>query len=118
MGLVAFAVIGPALTSILFGHAVAIDGLTALGFGVATLGISLGTACGRIGLVTLGARKTFMVCVLVAASIGVLGLVVGGAAWGAPGAACGLGIAELTSGLLQGAVLLVRWRRGREDRAR
>lgn len=118
MGLIAFAVIGPALTSILFGHAVAIDGLTALGFGVATLGISLGTACGRIGLVTLGARKTFMVCVLVAASIGVLGLVVGGAAWGAPGAACGLGIAELTSGLLQGAVLLVRWRRGREDRAR
>jgi hypothetical protein len=111
-GLVAFTLIGPELTSILFGHAVAIDRLTALGFGVATLGISLGTACGRIGLVTLGARTTFMVCVLIAAGIGVLGLVVGGAVWGAPGAACGLGIAELTSGLLQGAVLLLRWRRG------
>ncbi|MEO6116561.1 MAG: polysaccharide biosynthesis protein [Pseudolysinimonas sp.] len=112
LGLVVFTLIGPELTSILFGHAVEIDRLTAFGFGVATLGISLGTACGRIGLVTLGARKTFMVCVLVAASIGVVGLLVGGGVWGAPGAACGLGIAELTSGLLQGAVLLARWRRG------
>jgi len=118
LGLIAFTLIGPALTSILFGHAVAIDGLTAFGFGVATLGISLGTACGRIGLVTLGARKTFMVCVLIAAGVGVLGLMVGGALWGAPGAACGLGIAELTSGMLQGAVLLVRWRRGGGDHAR
>jgi len=112
LGLIAFTLIGPALTSLLFGQGVAIDRLTAVGFGVATLGISLGTACGRIGLVTLGARKTFMVCVLIAAAIGVLGLLVGGAVWGAPGAACGLGIAELTSGLLQGAVLLARWRRG------
>ncbi|MEO6533002.1 MAG: polysaccharide biosynthesis protein [Pseudolysinimonas sp.] len=116
LGLVAFTLIGPVLTSILFGHAVAIDHLTAFGFGVATLGISLGTACGRIGLVTLGARKTFMVCVLVAASIGVVGLLVGGRLWGAPGAACGLGIAELTSGVLQGAVLLTLWRRWPEDR--
>lgn len=113
-GLIAFAMLGPALTAILFGHAVAIDGLTALGFGVATLGISLGTACGRIGLITLGARKTFMVCVLIAAGIGVLGLLIGGRFWGADGAACGLGAAELTSGLLQGAVLLVRWRRRSE----
>ncbi len=111
LGLVAFTLIGPLLTSLLFGQAVSIDRLTAFGFGVATLGISLGTACGRIGLVTLGARKTFMVCVLLAATIGVIGLLVGGHVWGAPGAACGLGIAELTSGLLQGAVLLVRWRR-------
>lgn len=118
LGLLAFTLIGPALTSILFGEAVAIDRLTAFGFGVATLGISLGTACGRIGLVTLGARKTFMICVLLAAGIGVVGLLVGGAVWGAPGAACGLGIAELASGLLQGAVVLVRWRRGNADRDR
>lgn len=111
LGLMAFTLIGPELTSLLFGHAVAIDRLTALGFGAATLGISLGTVSGRIGLVTLGARKTFMGCVLVAASIGVLGLLIGGALWGAPGAACGLGLAELTSGLLQGAVLLAVWRR-------
>ena len=114
LGLAAFTLIGPALTSVLFGHAISIDRLTALGFGVATLGISLGTACGRIGLITLGARKTFMVCVLIAACIGVLGLLIGGRFWGADGAACGLGAAELTSGLLQGAVLMVRWRRRTE----
>lgn len=114
LGLVAFTLIGPALTSVLFGHAVAIDRLTALGFGVATLGISLGTAFGRIGLITLGARKTFMTCVLIASGIGVVGLVVGGGLWGAQGAACGLGIAELTSGVLQGTVLLTLWRRRTE----
>ena len=37
------------------GAAVAIDSLTAFGFGVAILGIALGTACGRIGLITIGA---------------------------------------------------------------
>jgi O-antigen/teichoic acid export membrane protein len=111
LGLIAFSLIGPGLTSVLFGQAVAIDRVTAIGFGVAALGIALGTACGRIGLVTIGARTTFMVCVLIASSIGVLGLLVGGALFGAAGAACGLGIAELTSGTLQGLVLLVLWRR-------
>lgn len=115
VGLVGFTLIGPELTSLLFGKAVAIDGLTAFGFGVASLGISLGTACGRIGLVTLGARTTFMVCVLIASGIGVLGLLIGGGLWGAHGAACGLGIAELTSGVLQGAVLLTLWRRRAGD---
>lgn len=110
-GLLAFALLGPWLTRVLFGDAVAIDPLTALGFGVASLGISLGTACGRIGLVTLGARHAFMVCVLAASALGVAGLLVGASVWGAPGAAWGLGIAELASGLGQGLVLLAVWRR-------
>jgi O-antigen/teichoic acid export membrane protein len=109
-GLIAFALIGPALTELLFGQAVAIDQTTALGFGVATLGIALGTACGRIGLVTLGARGAFAACVVAASAVGVSGLLVGGALWGAPGAAWGLGIAELASGLAQGVVLLGLWR--------
>lgn len=111
-GLAAFALIGPALTQLLFGGAVAIDEATALGFGVATLGIALGTACGRIGLITLGARHLFMTCVLGASVVGITGLLVGGAVAGAAGAAWGLGIAELASGLVQGAVLLAVWRRG------
>ncbi|CAN5345116.1 hypothetical protein BH11ACT3_BH11ACT3_06870 [soil metagenome] len=115
LGLLAFSLVGPVLTSLLFGPAVAIDEVTAVGFGVATLGIALGTACGRIGLVTLGARKAFMVCVLCASAIGVAGLLVGSHTWGAPGAAWGLGIAELFSGILQGVVLLRWWRRRPED---
>ncbi len=109
-GLLAFALVGPWLTEVLFGGEVAIDTLTALGFGVATLGISLGTACGRIGLVTLGARHAFMTCVLAASALGVAGLLVGGAVWGASGAAWGLGVAELASGVGQGLVLLAVWR--------
>lgn len=110
-GLIAFGVVGPRLTEVLFGREVAIDEATALGFGIATLGIALGTACGRIGLVALGARTAFMACVLAAASVGVGGLIVGGALAGAPGAAWGLGIAELASGIAQGFVLLAHWRR-------
>lgn len=117
-GLLAFAFIGPGLTALLFGGAVAIDEVTALGFGVAALGISLGTACGRIGLVTLGARTTFMTCVLVASAAGVAGLMVGGALWGAAGSAWGLGVAELGSGVAQGVVLLTLWRRQAPERSR
>jgi hypothetical protein len=118
LGLAAFTLIGPPLTALLFGREVAIDEPTALGFGVATLGIALGTACGRIGLVTLDARTSFMTCVLIASAIGVVGLLVGGGLWGAAGAAAGLGAAELFSGLLQGAVLLAHWRRRPADDAR
>jgi hypothetical protein len=111
VGFFMFALIGPLLTEVLFGSEVAIDRLTAVGFGLATLGIALGTACGRIGLVTLGARTTFMVCVLGASAAGVAGLLIGGGLWGAAGAAWGLGIAELASGTVQGIVLLGVWRR-------
>jgi PST family polysaccharide transporter len=110
LGFLAFWLIGPWLTALLFGATVAIDTVTALGFGVATLGISLGTAFGRIGLITLDARKTFMVCVLIASALGVGALLVGGGLGGAAGAAWGLGLAELFSGALQGALLLARWR--------
>lgn len=111
MGFAAFALLGPWLTGLLFGAEVAIDESTALGFGLATLGISLGTACGRIGLVTLGARHAFMTCVLVASALGVTGLLLGGGVAGAAGAAWGLGVAELSSGLGQGLVLLLMWRK-------
>ncbi|WP_166866303.1 polysaccharide biosynthesis protein [Salinibacterium sp. ZJ70] len=110
-GLLAFATLGPWLTRLLFGESVAIDLPTALGFGVATLGIALGTACGRIGLITLGARRTFMFCVLAASGLGVAGLLAGGTLWGAAGAAWGLGIAELASGVGQGLLLLGLLRR-------
>ncbi|MBN2177342.1 MAG: polysaccharide biosynthesis protein [Demequinaceae bacterium] len=111
VGLTAFGTIGPWLTRTLFKSDVAIDRATAFGFGMAILGITLGTAFGRIGLITIGARKAFMYCVIAASATGVAGLLAGGALWGAVGAAWGLGITEVLSGLAQGAVLLTLWRR-------
>ncbi|HTL41893.1 MAG TPA: polysaccharide biosynthesis protein [Pseudolysinimonas sp.] len=112
LGFLTFALLGPLLTRVLFGSEVAIDELAAVGFGLATLGIAIGTGCGRIGLVTLDARTAFMVCVLVASAFGVVALLAGGAVWGATGAAWGLGITEVASGTVQGIVLLAVWRRG------
>ena len=109
-GGLAFALIGPALTRFLFGADIAIDHVTAAGFGVAIFGISLGTVCGRIGLVMLGARTAFMTCVVAASVVGATGLLIGAGVWGAPGAAWALGSAELASGVAQATVLIVVWR--------
>jgi hypothetical protein len=51
-----------------------------------------------------------MTCVLIASGAGVLGLLLGSALAGAAGAAWGLGVAELGSGMLQGGVLMAVWR--------
>lgn len=111
IGMVAFGALGPWLTRVLFGDSVAISSGIAWGFGVAFLGISLGTACGRVGLVALGAPKVFMACVVGASALGVAGLVVGGLNWGAAGAAWGMGVTELLSGLAQGIALVLVWRK-------
>jgi hypothetical protein len=110
-GLAAFSLLGPGLTVMLFRADVSIDHATAFGFGVAILGIALGTAFGRIGLIAIGERKAFMTCVLAASAVGAAGLFTGGALWGAAGAAAALGVTELLSGIAQGTVLTVLWRR-------
>ncbi len=107
----AFALVGPALTRFLFGTSIAIDHVTAAGFGVAILGISVGTVFGRIGLVMLGARRAFMTCVVSASVVGATGLLIGASLWGAAGAAWALGSTELISGVAQATVLAVVWRR-------
>jgi len=111
LGLAAFGTLGPWVTRVLFGSDVAIDRGISFGFGVAILGITLGTAFGRIGLITIGARRAFMICVVTASAVGATGLVIGGSLWGAVGAAWALGIAEVLSGFAQGAVLAVLWRK-------
>ncbi|MCB2413622.1 polysaccharide biosynthesis protein [Demequina sp. TTPB684] len=110
-GMVGFSLIGPWLTRFLFGADVAITRATAIGLGVAILGISLGTVFGRIGLIMLGARRTFMVCVVSASVVGATALLVAAARWGAPGAAWALGGTEIASGIAQATVLAVLWRR-------
>jgi len=114
-GFAAFGALGPWMTRTLFNPDIAIDRATAFGFGAAMLGIALGTAFGRIGLVIIGARQAFMVCVVVASVVGVVGLLVGGALWGAVGAAWGLGITEVLSGITQGIVFTTRWRKRGKD---
>lgn len=110
-GLVLMATLGAWATTLIFGDEVAIDGSTATGFGVAFLGVALGTVFGRIGLIAMGARTAYMACVLAASAAGVAGLVVGGLAAGAAGAAWGLGIVEFASGLAQALALAAVWRR-------
>jgi O-antigen/teichoic acid export membrane protein len=107
----AFATLGPWLTGLLFGAEVAIDEMTALGFGVASFGIAIGTALGRVVLVGLGARRDFLVCVLLGAAAGVPAILVLAAAHGAAGGAWGLAIGELVSVTAQSIAVLRQWRR-------
>lgn len=101
IGLLIFALAGPALSALLFGPEVAIDEATALGLGVATLGIALGTALGRVTLVALGLTRQFMFSVLSAAAVGVPSIVILAGLWGAAGGAWGLAIGETVSVVLQ-----------------
>lgn len=109
-GLFGFGVAGAWMTRLLFGESVAIGSSAAWAFGVATLGISLGTAFGRIGLITLGARRDFMTCVVIASAVGAVSLAIGAAVWGLTGAAWALGLVELASAAAQAAVFAKRWR--------
>ncbi len=112
-GLVAFGLLGPWVTVLLFGSEKSIGSLPAWGFGLAILGIAAGTAFGRIGLIVIGARKAFMMCVVVASAVGAGSLLMAGALWGVVGAAWALGITELLSGAAQATVFTVLWRRKR-----
>lgn len=114
-GLVAFALLGPWLSHVLFGDRVAIDLITALGFGIATCAIALGTAIGRTVLVGLGARRAFMVCVMLGAVTGVTLIVVLALQFGAAGGAWGLAAGELVNVTAQAITATVVWRRARRD---
>jgi O-antigen/teichoic acid export membrane protein len=107
----AFATLGPWLTGLLFGAAVAIDEVTALGFGVASFGIAMGTALGRVVLVGLGARRDFLVCVLLGAATGVPAILLLAGAHGAAGGAWGLAIGEMVSVTAQSIAVARQWRR-------
>ncbi len=113
LGFAAFALLGPWLSELLFGAEVAIDQMTALGLGAATLGISLGTALGRITLIGMGANRAFLASVLLAACVGVPAIILLSYAFGAAGGAWGLAIGELVSVTAQAvSVLWLRRRAG------
>ena len=109
-GFFAFALLGPWLSGWLFGEKVAIDETTALGLGTATIGIALGTAIGRVTLVALGARREFLVSVLLAASAGVPAILILSSLFGAAGGAWGLAIGEFVSVTAQTISVVRRWR--------
>lgn len=109
-GFAAFTLIGPWLSGALFGQAVAMDQATATALGVATLGISMGTALGRIILIGLGARREFLTCVIIGATIGVPAILILAANFGAAGGAWGLAIGELSSVTAQVVYVVRRWK--------
>lgn len=111
VGVGAFALLGPWLSGVLFGPKVAIDLPTALGFGVATLGIALGTVLGRVILVGLGCRREFMLSVIAGAVIGIPAVLGLAAAFGAAGGAWGLALAEVVSVTYQVVFVTRRWPR-------
>ena len=108
-GFAAFATLGPWLTGLLFGATVSINVGTALGLGAATLGIALGTALGRVILIGIGARRQFMVSVVVGALVGVPAVILLAAEFGAAGGAWGLALGEATSVALQVHFVWRRW---------
>lgn len=111
LGLAAFSLLGPWLSGLLFGETVAIDRGTSFGLGVATLGIALGTAVGRVILIGLGARREFLISVIIGASIGVPAILVLAALFGAAGGAWGLAIGEMASVTSQSIFAMRRWNR-------
>jgi hypothetical protein len=108
-GFAAFALIGPWLSGALFGQAVAMDEATAIGLGVATLGISMGTALGRIILIGLDARREFLTCVIIGATVGVPAILILAANFGAAGGAWGLALGEFASVTAQLVYAVRRW---------
>lgn len=110
-GVLGFALLGPWLSGLLFGETNAIDEMTALGFGVATLGIALGTSLGRVTLVGLGARREFMTSVLIAAAVGIPSVLLLSASFGAAGGAWGLALGEIASVTAQAVFLRRVWAR-------
>jgi O-antigen/teichoic acid export membrane protein len=114
-GFAAFALLGPWLSAFLFGATVAIDEVAALGFGVAAFGICVGTGLGRVVLVALGARREFLICVLLGASAGVPAILVLASAFGAAGGAWGLAIGEIVSTSAQAVFVAIRWSKSRSE---
>lgn len=111
-GLVGFATVGSWLSAALFGPQVAIDEATAVGFGVATLWIALGTTLGRITLVGLGANRAYMASVLIGAAVGAPSILVLASQFGAAGGAWGLAIGEFAVVSAQSIFLARRWKAG------
>jgi O-antigen/teichoic acid export membrane protein len=110
-GFAGFALLGAPLSGWLFGAEVAIDELTALGFGVAAFNIVLGTGIGRVVLIALGARRRFLASVLVGAAVGVPSILLLASAFGAAGGAWGLALGESASVLTQATFAVIAWRR-------
>lgn len=109
LGFAGFALFGPWLSGVLFGEAVAIDQATAFALGVATMGIALGTAVGRVILIGLGARREFLLSVLIGATIGVPAILLLAGMFGAAGGAWGLAIGETASVTSQSIFAARRW---------
>ncbi|MGO1838256.1 MAG: polysaccharide biosynthesis protein [Candidatus Microbacterium stercoravium] len=107
-GMAAFALIGPWLTTALFG--VGIDRMTAVLFGAATFCLSMSTATGRHVLIAWGLPKLVFASVVVGAVVGVPTSLLLASQLGAVGGALGLAAAEASVLLVQIVLILARMR--------
>jgi O-antigen/teichoic acid export membrane protein len=92
----ALALLGQLTSELLFGSALSSPRLTYVWFAVAFACISVGTWCGRLVLLPARREGPLLVANVVAAGVGVLGIILLGPARGANGAAFGLMVAELS----------------------
>lgn len=100
-GLAVFAALGPWLSAVTFGDAVAADWGTCVWLGVATLLVSINTSLGAHGLVPLGRVRVVFRSTIAGAVIGLPLMAYLAYVFGAAGCAAGLAIGELVVAVMQ-----------------
>jgi O-antigen/teichoic acid export membrane protein len=116
-GFVAFVLLGPPLTALLFGSDVALETPTAAWFGVAAWALSMNTSIGRHVLLPAGHARSVLISVVVGAAVGVPSIILLARSFGAAGGAAGLAISESLVLIVQILAVMV-FRRSDEDRLR
>lgn len=117
LGFLAFSFLGPWLTAVAFGNAVAIDRPTAILFGIAVLCVSMSTATGRHVLIALGHPRRVLASVGAGAVVGIPATLWLASEFGAVGGAAGLAAAEAVVLFVQIGMILPLWRARMEARA-
>lgn len=105
-GLAGFAVLGPMVTRVLFGSALATSVSVATLYGVAYLAVALNSCLGRLVLIPLGRTGVVLKSTTVGAVTGLGGMALLGAAAGATGVAAGFAISEVAVTAVQAWAVL------------
>lgn len=105
-GLAGFSFLGPLLTQILFGQALAADFATCFWFGIAFLFVSINTSTGSHWLVPAGRIRDVLWSTVAGAAIGLPAMVVLSSQMQGAGGALGLAIGEFVVCAVQGVAII------------